>query len=143
MTTEIIFAKRFLLFTAAIIIAITSLFTYFCYNPSNQNAGNTKTSPESFCGTVSTAPEKIKGKNIFNSNCAACHRIDAKGDILRNALKKFPSDQFFYNYVTAEDSLLQDHEKLSMTSNIMFEGDYNHHFNLSQNEIEELKKHIE
>jgi hypothetical protein len=143
MTIEIKFAKRFLVFTVAIIIAMTSLFTYICYNPTDENPDYTTKSPPSFCGTVSTAPEKTKGKEIFNRNCAACHRINAKGDILRKALKKFPSGDNFYDYVTAEDSLIQDHEKLAVASNVMFEGDYTHNFDLSQNEIEELKKYIE
>jgi hypothetical protein len=44
--------------------------------------------PVPFCGT--TIPEltenKYKGKEIFNSNCAACHKLDAKstGPALRN-----------------------------------------------------------
>lgn len=44
--------------------------------------------PVPFCGT--TIPEltenEYKGKEIFNSNCAACHKLDAKstGPALRN-----------------------------------------------------------
>ncbi|MFD1602046.1 c-type cytochrome [Flavobacterium artemisiae] len=44
--------------------------------------------PVPFCGTSNPdlTEDGIKGKEIFNSNCAACHKLDAKstGPALRN-----------------------------------------------------------
>ncbi|MBO9582819.1 MAG: cytochrome c [Flavobacterium sp.] len=31
-----------------------------------------------FCGTPNLSENQEKGKEIFNSNCAACHKLDAK-----------------------------------------------------------------
>lgn len=31
-----------------------------------------------FCGTPNLSEDQAKGKEVFNSNCAACHKLDAK-----------------------------------------------------------------
>lgn len=31
-----------------------------------------------FCGTPNLSENQAKGKEIFNSNCAACHKLDAR-----------------------------------------------------------------
>ncbi|KRD62733.1 hypothetical protein ASE40_02795 [Flavobacterium sp. Root935] len=39
-----------------------------------------------FCGTANLSENQEKGKEIFNSNCAACHKLDVRsaGPALRN-----------------------------------------------------------
>lgn len=47
-----------------------------------------------YCGNASEAennPDAQKGKQIFNSNCAACHKLDARstGPALRDISRKY------------------------------------------------------
>jgi hypothetical protein len=70
--------NRILIFSSLIIIVIISIFLYVYFNPKNENPGCGTKSIEPFCGTKSTPPEKLKGKEIFNINCAACHRINLR-----------------------------------------------------------------
>lgn len=37
-----------------------------------------RTSAPDFCGTPNLPENQEKGREIFNSNCAACHKLDAK-----------------------------------------------------------------
>ena len=60
-----------------LILTIGISYVLFCFNqPTNLGCG-TET-PEFFCGTVSpelTENRRI-GKQIFNANCAACHKLN-------------------------------------------------------------------
>lgn len=70
---------RILVFSSVIIAVIISITFYVSSNKKNENLGCGNKSPESICGTESNSPlEKQAGKSIFNSNCAACHKLDAK-----------------------------------------------------------------
>ena len=62
-------------------------------------------SPRFFCGTVSPLDESTKfGKQLFNANCAACHKLDSKstgpafrGIVIRYEEERSSSlDSFFY-----------------------------------------------
>ena len=48
---------------------------------------------ESFCGTANLSENAFKGKQIFNSNCAACHKLDEimTGPPLRGIAEKYDS----------------------------------------------------
>lgn len=54
-------------------------FLYWRQNETRSFTCATK-APISFCGTVSPilSEKAQKGKNLFNSNCAACHKLRAK-----------------------------------------------------------------
>jgi cytochrome c len=134
--------NQILILSSLIIIVIISVFLYVYFNPKNLNPGCATESIKPFCGTELTSPEKLKGKVIFNANCAACHRMNSKNNILKNALKGFPDEKYFYNYLTNEDSLIKIKDKQNKVINEMFEGDYNHNFKLSQEEVKNLKEYI-
>ena len=65
-------------FTATILI-LTIGIVYFVYNcnPSNQNSCSTPI-PQFICGTENFPENTQKGKQIFNSYCAACHKLNVK-----------------------------------------------------------------
>ena len=63
-----------------------------------------------FCGTKSDTnndPTAIKGKTIFNSYCAACHKKDADctGPGLRKVMKKYKEENLnIYDYLKRNKS---------------------------------------
>lgn len=69
-----------------IILLVGIIFYQIKYNPSHHNLH--PQIPVSFCGTQAfeLTGDVYKGKEIFNSNCAACHKLDSKstGPALRN-----------------------------------------------------------
>ena len=52
--------------------------------------------------------DPVKGKELFNSNCAACHKLDAKstGPALRGVSEKHPID-WIYNWVHNSAALIK------------------------------------
>ena len=67
------------------IVLMGVIFYQIKYNPVNPDL-NCQI-PVPFCGTQAFITKDLaKGKEIFNSNCAACHKLDAKstGPALRN-----------------------------------------------------------
>lgn len=77
---------RILILSTIFLICIISLFCIF-YNRSEpkQFVCGTK-SIYPICGTKNLSSEAQEGKQLFNSTCAACHKLDAKstGPALRN-----------------------------------------------------------
>ena len=69
---------RILILSSVIIAVIISITLYLYFNPNDENLGCGTKSPEFVCGTESNPLEKQAGKRIFNSYCAACHKLDAK-----------------------------------------------------------------
>ncbi|KAF2332068.1 Cytochrome c [Flavobacterium nitrogenifigens] len=69
-----------------IILLIGIIFYQIKYNPSRPDLR--PQIPVSFCGTQAfeLTGDAYKGKEIFNSNCAACHKLDSEstGPALRN-----------------------------------------------------------
>ncbi len=68
-----------LLFSSIVIIVLILGITIYIIKvnvPSNLGCGTVD--PKSFCGTEKLAENTKEGKDIFNSNCAACHKLDAK-----------------------------------------------------------------
>lgn len=75
-----------------------------------------------FCGTKSDTnndPDAQKGKQIFNSNCAACHKLDAvsTAPALRNVARKYHKHTIqLYTYLQGKRDrlLLRARNKNSM-----------------------------
>lgn len=85
------FPFRFIL---AFIMIVVSIAVYVLVN--NKEKENIRQEPfyQPFCGTKSDTgdnPDAIEGKRIFNSNCAACHKLDAQstGPALRNIVMDY------------------------------------------------------
>jgi len=138
------FINRILVFSSLLIITIISLSVYCYLNPETENLGcGTKDVPM-FCGTESTPPEKRKGKEIFNSNCAACHRMNAKStpDFIKNVLDRIPNEKYFEQFIRNEDSLLKAKNERVEKLREEFPNDFVHNFKLNNEEIEFLKEYI-
>jgi len=69
-----------------ILLLVGIIFYQIKYTPPNPNLN--PQIPVSFCGTQAfeLTGNLYKGKEIFNSNCAACHKLDSKstGPALRD-----------------------------------------------------------
>ncbi len=70
--------KRILIISSGFLI-LTFGVSYFLYSFSEpQYPGCATEIPQNFCGTVSPnlSENALKGKQIFNANCAACHQLN-------------------------------------------------------------------
>lgn len=78
----------------------------------SQNAPVIQSVTQPFCGTQSDTaddPDAQKGKQIFNSNCAACHKLDAvaMAPALRNVATKYQKKgKGIYNYLQGKRDTL-------------------------------------
>ena len=71
--------NQILFSSIVVIILLVGLIFYQMktYEPENTGCATTDR-PKDFCGTHKFTENGEKGKEIFNSNCAACHKKDAK-----------------------------------------------------------------
>ncbi len=67
-------------------LLLTSSFSLFAQQPAPAMATPAATMATPAVAAVSSGGDAIAGKTLFNSNCAACHKLDAKmtGPALRN-----------------------------------------------------------
>lgn len=134
-----------ILFT--LILGFTLIFAIYLYflNINNSNrvnfCGTKDKEPINFCGTKSSS---IIGKTIFNTNCAACHKINWSDDIIKKKYTTYQDSTYFERYIKNEDSLTNKNDKNVKSINEMFKGDFNHNFKtFSKKDIRELKIYIE
>lgn len=117
----------------------------YCYlNPETKNLGCGTKDVLMFCGTESMPPENRKGKEIFNANCVACHRMNAKStpDFIKNVLERIPTEKYFEQFIRNEDSLLKAKNKRVEKLREEFPNGFVHDFKLTDEEIEFLKEYI-
>lgn len=100
-------------FVLVFIIITTSVSAYLLLNNEKPKATESKPVYEPFCGTQSDRQnngDTQKGKQIFNVNCAACHKLDAvaTGPALRDVARKYHEHNMqLYNYLKGKrDGLL-------------------------------------
>jgi hypothetical protein len=64
---------------------------YFFLTTSYQQPGCGLREFEPFCGTINLSENASEGKQIFNTNCAACHKLDRDmtGPALREIGNKY------------------------------------------------------
>ncbi|MDI9311487.1 MAG: cytochrome c [Limnohabitans sp.] len=87
MKNNLLVFKILLIAITGISIIIFLLLYLFQYNSQQNNIEcGTKSPDVMLCGTPKLTEEASKGKAIFNSNCAACHKLNAiaTGPALRN-----------------------------------------------------------
>lgn len=132
------------IFSGLIIITATSLSIYVYTNPNDKVLGCASKPYETFCGTESTPAEKIKGKVIFNSNCVACHKINGFScpDLIKGVFERMPNEKYFQRFITNEDSLRKANDRYAKELLENFPTEFVHQFNLTNEEIEDLKKYI-
>lgn len=76
------------------IIFTTTVSSFLLLKNKEQKAVVCEPVYQPFCGTMSETandPDVQKGKQIFNANCAACHKLDARGTgpALRDVARKY------------------------------------------------------
>lgn len=78
--------RKVLLYPITIILIITGLIIYKTTIEKPEILGCATINSAPICGTANTPENQIEGKDIFNRNCAACHKLDARstGPALRN-----------------------------------------------------------
>jgi cytochrome c553 len=71
--------RSILLYSTGFLI-FTMVIFYFIYQNNKPEFTCQIPVPQYFCGTQAFegSPNAVKGKEIFNSVCAACHKLDAK-----------------------------------------------------------------
>lgn len=74
-----------LFFPTLLILTISSVILYKTTIEEPEILGCGVIDPIPICGNYDSA-DAVEGKDIFNSNCAACHKLDSKstGPALRN-----------------------------------------------------------
>jgi len=131
-----------LIFSCSIIFFVICTIIYIS-NSKNENPGcAVKDTPK--LKTKFDAPERQKGKVIFNSNCAACHKVNAISDpdLIKNLLQRMPNEEYFGLFITNEDSLRKANDKYAKSLTEKFPTGYSHNFKFNKEEIENLKKYI-
>ncbi|WP_299883856.1 cytochrome c [uncultured Lacinutrix sp.] len=99
--------KRILLLFSLILLSGICLFVLILKIENTRNICGT-ISPQPFCGTVGPKSEEASiGKAIFNTNCAACHKLDKRmtGPALRNIAQKYDSTTI-KNYIIGNKKLI-------------------------------------
>lgn len=133
-----------ILLVSIIGIAIIFVFTFFFISNNSYNNKNkvcvTKENFD-FCGTKKSSSI---GKQIFNENCTACHKLNNFDDIIKRRYTTYKDSTYFEGYIKNEDSLIAVGNRKVKLVNELFEGDFNHNFNsISKKDIQELKIYIE
>jgi cytochrome c2 len=94
---------RILLITSGFIIFVIGISCFYYWNNRNKEFVCRIEVPEFVCGNASTnlSEKALKGKEIFNSNCAACHNL--KKNMTGPALSKIDSIKL-WNWLTEKNT---------------------------------------
>lgn len=102
-------AKKIIFLTVGFLV-ITIGLSYFIYNKNEPKYLRCGTKIDyAFCGTPNLSEEASEGKSIFNSNCAACHRLDrdATGPALRGTDSLTYKKWMYYKNVKIDTTKLE------------------------------------
>jgi hypothetical protein len=66
-----------IIFTCGILLLTISI-VFFVYNNNEPQEPVCVIVPQAFCGTKNLPENAQEGKKIFNANCTACHKLDAR-----------------------------------------------------------------
>lgn len=92
------------------------------------------------CGIPNPSQKSAKGREIMNSNCAACHKanIDLGNGMLRGIDKNYNA-AFLMDYINNEDSLIKANNSVVKQLHEKYgENDYKHKNEFTKEEIESL-----
>lgn len=94
---------RILLITSGFIIFVIGISCFYYWNNRNKEFVCRIEVPEFVCGNASTnlSEKALKGKEIFNSNCAACHNLNK--NMTGPALSKIDSTKL-WNWLTEKNT---------------------------------------
>lgn len=137
-----------IIWLSSIFLLIAIGIAFVAYTQIEQNQPQCATEiPEPFCGTESLLSENAqKGKNLFNANCASCHKLYKKmtGPSFKGLVQngRYPSKEYFYDYVRNEQKLIDNNDEYAKAINDEYSYDYVHQFELTDTEIEQLLEYI-
>ncbi len=127
---------RLLILSAGFLIVIIAIFyLLYVYNKPNEFVCRIPV-PQVFCGTKNLSEKAERGKEIFNQNCAACHKLKAK--CTGPALEKTDSIKY-WKWLGHNESKI-DNTKLDLLS-----IDYHQSFsrkNLKQSDLTMILEYI-
>lgn len=135
-----------IIISASIFLSFVILISFLAYQKNN-NSNKTYETKEFvlFCGTTNLTNNAAEGKDVFNTNCAACHHLDKNrtGPALRGVKYKFNDTNFLLHFVTKEDSLLLIKDTLTIRLNKNSSYQFDHTFELTENEVHFLLDYME
>lgn len=102
-------AKKIIFLTIGFLV-ITIGLSYFIYIENQSRYVPLKTETNLFfCGTPNPSEEASEGKSIFNSNCAACHKLDSRatGPALRGTDSLTYKKWMYYKNVKIDTTKLE------------------------------------
>lgn len=94
---------RILIITSGFIIVVIGISCFYYWNNRNKEFVCRIEVPEFVCGNASTnlSEKALKGKEIFNSNCTACHKLNK--NMTGPALSKIDSTKL-WNWLTEKNT---------------------------------------
>lgn len=98
------------------------------------------------CGVVDDHKDYPIGYSLYKVNCAVCHSIDHKvivGRGLAGAKNRIPSKQWFFDYLSDSDSMLQAKDPYALFCDSIGNHKKMTHFkHLKSEEMEQLYKFV-
>lgn len=135
--------KTALFLTVAVFLLSNTAFTFYIFSLKQKNEVKTA-EPIFFCGTIDSSNNNL-GKSVFKSQCQACHMIDFKiaGPALEDIFDRIPSEQWFDNFVSDEQALINKKDNYTISINqLNSDIHFTHNFKLSLKEMISLKAYI-
>ncbi|MEE1897127.1 cytochrome c [Flavobacterium rakeshii] len=128
------------IFGSVLIITGVIFLCAFIVLPDAPQEAVVEKEPILFCGTPNPSQKSAKGREIMNSNCAACHKadIDLGNGTLRGIDKNYNA-AFLMDYINNEDSLIKANNSIVKQLHEKYgENDYKHKNEFTKEEIESL-----
>jgi len=139
-------AYKIILLTSSFLVFIIGITIFISTYNTSPSYGCGTVSQEFFCGTKSHSEKGRKGKHFFNSNCAACHKLDKKmtGPALRGIVhnNKFPYKNYLFDFITKEDSLKKVNDTYSKLINEEYSMNFSHEYKLTETEFNNLVEYL-
>ncbi|MFL9836362.1 cytochrome c [Flavobacterium sp. ST-75] len=132
------------IFGSVLIITGVVFLCAFIVLPDTPQQTVVEKEPILFCGTPNPPQKSAKGREIMNSNCAACHKvnIDLGNGALRGIDKNYNA-AFLMDYINNEDSLIKvNNSVVKQLLQKYGENDYKHKNEFTKEEIESLISYI-
>jgi len=140
-------AYKIILLTSCFLVFIIGIAIFICTYDSSPNYGCGTVTPVLICGNKPLTDGGHRGKQFFNSNCAACHKLDKKmtGPALRRIVddNKFPYKNYLFDFITREDSLNKINDKYSKLINEEYNDmNFSHQYKLTETEFNNLVEYL-
>jgi len=137
---------KIILLTSSFLIFIIGIAIFISTYDATPNYGCGTVTPVLLCGNKSLTDGGQKGKQFFNSNCSACHKLDKEmtGPALRGIVddNKFPYKNYLFDFITREDSLNKVNDTYSKLINEEYRMNFSHEYKLTEIEFNNLVEYL-